>query len=148
MANQIPPFDEHGNLPPGIHYVSVEQIEERYGLQNILPRVVITTNLLAFIDFIREFSLQIYINGSYVTSKLRPGDADVLLILPADFDFESDKGKKLMNYINNKGMFYLDIFPFPEGKRPDKLAEMLDGWTHSNDVAHRLKGILSMVFRK
>ena len=35
----IPPFDEHGYLPPGIHRATLDEIEARFGLEPELRRV-------------------------------------------------------------------------------------------------------------
>lgn len=35
----IPPFDEHGYLPPGIHPATLDEIEARFGLEPELRRV-------------------------------------------------------------------------------------------------------------
>ena len=37
----IPPFDERGNLPPGIHQATLDDIEARFGRESELRRVQI-----------------------------------------------------------------------------------------------------------
>ena len=35
----IPPFDEHGYLPPGIHSATLDEIEARFGQESEIRRV-------------------------------------------------------------------------------------------------------------
>lgn len=147
MTDSIPDFDQHGNLPPGTYLTYVEDIQERYRERNNLQRDLLTTNLLGFLDFLKETALHAFINGSYITTNIDPSDVDVLVVLPEDFKWESDEGARLSQYIDSKKIYKLDIHPFVKGKRVGKLHEMIKGWTKSNDIAHRPKGILIVEFQ-
>ena len=83
----LPVLDEHGNLPPGIHLASVELLVERFG-SGSAEREVEIRELLDFIDWARTHGVRrIVVNGSFVTSKQRPNDVDVV-VLPAAGDAE------------------------------------------------------------
>jgi hypothetical protein len=81
MYCMLPRFDEHGNLPPGIHLASVEEVVERFG-SGSAEREVEIRELVELIDWARRHSVRrVIINGSFVTSKQRPNDVD-LVVLP------------------------------------------------------------------
>jgi hypothetical protein len=71
----IPPFDEGGKLPPGIHLADWNEFEARY---NRGPRRA------ALLGGLREALLALraagcrtaYVDGSFVTAKEEPGDFD------------------------------------------------------------------------
>ena len=89
IAEMLPTLDEHGNLPPGIHLASVESLVERFG-SGSAEREVEIRELLDFIDWARTHGVRrIVVNGSFVTSKQRPNDVDVV-VLPAAGDARED----------------------------------------------------------
>ena len=71
----IPEFDPTGNLPPGIHKATWNEIFTRFG---VTPwRRELLRGLRAALDALQAAGCQmVYIDGSLVTSKLRPGDFD------------------------------------------------------------------------
>lgn len=145
----IPDYDEHGNLPPGIHTTNFGELADRYGGAENLYKATITNNLISFLDYISGFALLAYVDGGYVTDSLHPKDADVLVLLPRDFDWNSNEGVQLLHYQAQKTVNYLDIHPYKEGDRV-RVQEMTDKiakWQISNDVAQRPKGILKLELR-
>lgn len=125
----IPELDENGNLPPGEHPASIEEVIERFGGKRYLSRRLRTDSLLEFYDFVRDFALALYIDGSYVTEKLAPSDVDVMVILPEDFNFESFEARELIRLRKAKKSNFLDIFPRAKGRHDLEIANMLNGWT-------------------
>lgn len=76
----LPPFDDDGLLPPGIHRCSVEELVARFGAGSE-ERVVETLELLSFIEAARSASvLRLIVDGSFVTGKLAPNDVDVVVL--------------------------------------------------------------------
>lgn len=71
----IPEFDERGNLPPGIHYATWNEIVTRYATS--VRRRELLDGLL---DALRSLKVAgcrtAYLDGSFVTSEIRPGDFD------------------------------------------------------------------------
>ena len=81
----LPEFDERGNLPPGIHPASFEEIAARFGWQSDLRRVE-TESLRWLIELVRRTGAQrLIINGSFVTDKLEPNDVDCLVLTKPGF---------------------------------------------------------------
>lgn len=72
----IPGFDEHGNLPSGVHEAHWDEIVPRFGWTS--RRRELLAGLKRALKPLREAGCQrIYVNGSFVTDKDEPGDIDV-----------------------------------------------------------------------
>ncbi len=71
----LPPFDERGNLPPGVYETNWTEFCNRFGFnshrQNILVGLQMALQLLAQANCQR-----VYIGGSFVTDKEYPNDFD------------------------------------------------------------------------
>lgn len=71
----IPPFDERGNLPPGIHKATWAEIENRLGTTPW--RRFLLIGLREALDLLANAGCRTaYVDGSFVTSKLAPADFD------------------------------------------------------------------------
>jgi hypothetical protein len=71
----IPFFDEGGNLPPGIHSATWDEIVERYAINE--RREQLLDGLRAAIDSLHGAGCpRVYLDGSFVTGKEVPGDFD------------------------------------------------------------------------
>lgn len=71
----IPSFDEHGNLPPGIHFATWNEIVGRYGTNE--HRQGLLSGLRGALESLRAAGCRIvYLDGSFVTAKEYPGDFD------------------------------------------------------------------------
>ncbi len=79
----IPPFNENGCLPPGVHPASLAEIKARFGHQSELRRVQVES-LGWMVDLaVRAGAERIVLNGSFVTDIMEPNDVDcVLLFIP------------------------------------------------------------------
>ena len=79
----LPPFDDYGNLPPGIHPATIDEVIERFGTGSP-EREVEAAELADFVkSAVRIGVRRIIVNGSFTTGKLVPNDVD-LIILPAE----------------------------------------------------------------
>jgi hypothetical protein len=88
----LPPFDDYGNLPPGIHPSTLDEIVQRFG-SGSEERIVQIKELVQFIDWARNAGIRrIIINGSFVTGKLRPNDVDVIVLPGPDYPKEKPLG--------------------------------------------------------
>lgn len=71
----IPPFDENGNLPPGIHEASWQEFAERFG--STLYRSRLLKGLWAALAALKIAGCKkVYIDGSFVTNEEVPSDWD------------------------------------------------------------------------
>lgn len=76
----IPPFDESGFLPPGVHPATLEEIEERFGGGSELRRVQMES-VRWMVDLAQQAGAQrIVLNGSFVTDRIEPNDVDCVLL--------------------------------------------------------------------
>jgi hypothetical protein len=79
--SMIPEFDDRGYLPPGLHKVTIDEIEPRFGRESELRRVQMES-LKWLVDLIRDEGIKRFvINGSFVTDILEPNDVDCLLLI-------------------------------------------------------------------
>src|SRR5689334_10448434 len=79
----IPPFNESGYLPPGVHPATLNEIESRFGLESEIRRMEVQSVRWMLDLAIRASAQRIVLNGSFVTSIMEPNDVDcVLLFVP------------------------------------------------------------------
>src|SRR5215510_14039761 len=81
----IPPFDDHGYLPPGIHGATLDEITERFGKESELRRAEMDS-LRWLVDLARRAGvLRIIVNGSFVADVYEPNDVDCVLLIGPDY---------------------------------------------------------------
>ena len=72
----IPPFQPDGNLPPGIHTATWEEVVARFGGNPQRNRLL--DGLRRAVSSLLDAGCpRIYLNGSFVTNKPEPNDFDV-----------------------------------------------------------------------
>jgi len=100
----IPPFNDSGFLPAGVHPATLAQIAERFGGPSELRRVQMDS-VRWMIDLALSAGVQrIVLNGSFVTDIMEPNDVDCALLVGPDFPRDSAAEKEL-----NKGLPFLDV---------------------------------------
>jgi hypothetical protein len=76
----LPPFNEHGYLPPGIHPCHLDEVVARFG-SGSSERVVEAKELVSFVAWARSAGVRrLILNGSFVTAKAAPNDVDVVIL--------------------------------------------------------------------
>jgi hypothetical protein len=113
----IPEFNDDEVLPPGIHLTTVEEFRSRF-VYNI-QRQEIFDGLMKLMNDLRTIGCNvIYIDGSYVTKKRWPGDADVCYDYFTDPDYlEFARNKLPVLFMTKppraeqKKAYCSDIFP-------------------------------------
>lgn len=71
----IPVLESNGNLPPGIHWATWQELSDRFGTTP--HRLRLLAGLKAALDSLRTAGCQTaYIDGSFVTAKQVPEDFD------------------------------------------------------------------------
>ena len=73
----IPPFQPDGNLPPGIHTATWEEVVHRFG-GNPRRQRLLAGLAIAVANLQDAGCRRIYLNGSFVTSKPFPDDFDAV----------------------------------------------------------------------
>src|SRR5262245_54116468 len=84
-AAVIPPFNDHGYLPPGIHGATLDEIAERFGQESELRQAEMDS-LRWLVDLARRAGVQrIIVNGSFVADFYEPNDVDCALLIGPDY---------------------------------------------------------------
>ena len=81
----LPPFDDFGNLPQGIHLCSVAELVARFGSGSD-ERSAEISELVRFIEAAKAAGVRrLLVNGSFVTDKLSPNDVDIVFLPGSDY---------------------------------------------------------------
>jgi hypothetical protein len=113
--SMIPPFNDDGYLPAGIHQATVEEIAARFGVESELRRVEMES-VRWLLDLARRAGVRrLIINGSFVSDKLEPNDVDCVLLLDAAYPLDQAADEELdagLPFIDMKrvGAFQFDLF--------------------------------------
>jgi len=102
LRMSIPPFDDNGNLPPEIYYCTWEEFVERFQINPRRSRLI--QGLKKAIVQLKAAGCQtIYINGSFVTDKLNPGDFDACWdIEGVNIDYLRKNAPVLLNHYDQR----------------------------------------------
>ena len=138
----IPPFDQHGNLPPGEHPCTWEQLENRYA--TTAHRIRLLNGLQAALTNLKQAGCQtIWINGSFISHQPRPNDYDACWDLdqvdpdalePTLLDFRHPRSAMKHKYRGD--LFIADLPATPHGET------FLEFFQRDRD--NRRKGILRL----
>lgn len=81
----IPPMNEDGYLPRGVHLASLREIDERFG-QSTEIRQVQMESLTWLVELARRAGvLRLVVKGRFVTDEPDPNDVDCLLLIGPGF---------------------------------------------------------------
>lgn len=110
----IPEFDKNGNLPPGVHWVEWEEFEARFNYNPTRQRLI--DGLKLAMRHLSEAGCRtIYIDGSFTTSKEKPGDFDGCYDEDAvNTDYLRINAPRLYNHYDRTGQkskYKGEIFP-------------------------------------
>jgi hypothetical protein len=84
--NPLPEFNELGDLPPGVHRITLDELVRRFGAT---PQRAVITRRLERIHQLASSTghlARFVIFGSFVTSKPWPNDVDIFLLMEDSFD--------------------------------------------------------------
>ena len=143
----IPEFDVNGRLPTGIHDVTLEEFKARFVYNS--KRETIYKGLLKLISDLKAVGCPaIFVDGSFVTSKIMPADVDVCwddrgldyeyveLNLPILFDLHPPRLKQQLLYC-------ADVFPAFIEQAGTK-QRFLDFFQQTKDDISIKKGIIKI----
>lgn len=93
----IPPLNEHGYLPPGVHEATLDEVIARFG-HGSEQREAQADSLRWLLPKCRAVGiLKILINGSFGTAKADPNDVDCVLLVADDFDESTIEAQRLLS---------------------------------------------------
>jgi hypothetical protein len=88
----LPAFDVEGDLPAGVHSASLAEIEKCFGrFTNSDQRIRPFSRLNDLVDMAKSSGIveRMLIGGSFVTTKAKPNDIDIVIVISKDVDFDS-----------------------------------------------------------
>ena len=147
--NTIPEFDERGNLPPGIYAVNFESVIKHFGGSKSLKRSQLGICLKELYSFVRYYAKEIYIDGSFITSKISPGDIDLIIVFSDDFE-NNQAGIERFDELQRKFRGKLHVFARLESQpfRGDDFLSLFQK-TRLNDQGKEFpKGIILLESKK
>ena len=132
----IPAFDAAGDLPPGIHRATTEELLSRFGqgevrehwghiLQEVLELAKGTCNLEA-----------VYVFGSFVTVKQAPADVDLFLVMASDFTSDEAVGRACLVFDRSRAATVWGVCIYWITARTDR-ALFLEAWQLRRDGGRR-----------
>jgi hypothetical protein len=139
--DRTPVFDSNGNLPPGEHLMNIEDVKKYFGGSKSLKRSRLTKNLIHFYRFIQYDALTVYLDGSYTSPKLSPGDVDILVELRSAF-FDSEDNKTRLLEFQKKDKYFLHIFAFCTIIQKKYFDNIYQTFTHDRD--NNIKGLIHL----
>ena len=140
------PFDAAGNLPPGVHRLSVTDVRARFGVGS--PRrewlAARFDELLALCHAVGKVR-RVILWGSFVTAKPSPNDLDVFLVLEATLE-DADllgRGRDVFDHQRARVRFRADVFWVRENIGQATVDRILDTYQVGRDK--RRRGIVEVV---
>jgi hypothetical protein len=100
----IPPLNEHGYLPAGVHPATLDEVIARFG-RGSEQREAQGDSLRRLAPLCQQIGVtKLLINGSFVTNAAEPNDVDCVLLIPPGYDESSPPAQRLLN-----GLPFLEI---------------------------------------
>ena len=141
--SKLPSLNDYKLLAPGVHELALERIEELFGrFQGSDRRPRLMQKLSEFIADLRKtgWAVQVLLDGSFVMAAVdRPEDVDLILVLPADWDFQADVPPFAYNLLwrkRTRAKYGFDVFAVASGS--PKEAELMDFFQRVNVKWRRL----------
>ena len=83
----LPEFNEHGDLPPAVYRISLQDALQHFGTSTN-RREIVASRLERAYEMARDSGhlKRFIVFGSFVTTKPDPNDVDIFMIMDDDFD--------------------------------------------------------------
>ena len=143
----LPDFNADGDLPPGIHHATMDEVVARFGGSGP-TRHSCTRNLRYIYDLAKSTGQleRIVVFGSYVTDKAAPNDVDVILVMSGTFH-PSDvpiHASGLFDHAVAQARFGASVFWIkPSFALGEPLDDFLAHWQRKRDRS--LRGIVEVI---
>lgn len=142
----LPPFEEAGDLPPGVHRATLREAVGRFGagshrrhlvagrLERIYRVAEVAGHVARFVVF-----------GSFVSDKSEPNDVDVFLLMENDFDVGRCTGEAslLFDHAAADAHFGASVFWMRRLAALGGEQEAIDFWQTRRDGG--LRGIVEII---
>jgi hypothetical protein len=138
----LPPPNEHGDLPPGVHLAGWPEIAQRFG-SSTAARVRAFAALRRMHELAHRtgFLRSCYVFGSFVSTVPEPRDIDLVLVMAGNFKVEDcpSESRDLFSHLRAQARYGASVFWFREGALSRKF---LNAWQLTRDG--KLRGILEV----
>jgi hypothetical protein len=142
----IPEFNGIGDLPPGVHSATMEEVTARFGA-NTRQRRAVTARMLRVYDLAKATGKleRFILFGSYVTGNPDPNDVDVFLVMSQAFNIDdcTDATRSLFSHARSQRMFGATVFWAQQGTSLLAIEDLIEGWQTKRDGTRR--GIVEVV---
>ena len=137
----LPPLNNTGDLPAGIHAADWTEIERRFG-QNPEGRVRAYARLRHIYELADRTGalLRFIVFGSFVSATAAPRDIDVVLVMAADFRLENAprESRTLFSHPDAEARYGASVFWVREGMLPaEMMRDFLETWQTKRDGTKR-----------
>ena len=134
-------------MPEGIHRATETEVVSRFAIGSA-RRQWLGERLRDLLGMAKATGKmeQVFLWGSFVTSKESPNDLDVLLVMAADFDLDQLPGERrvLFDYAQARIHFHADVFWTKVSIGQETLGLWLDTYQVGKDFKRR--GIVEVIF--
>jgi len=142
----LPPFNERGDLPAGVHAAAWDELAERFGVGAVRQARLRTLRHLHLLVAATGHLERFLVFGSFVTSKDEPGDVDVVLVMGEGFVLEEAPraSRTVFSHAEADARFGASVFWVRRGILPDdEMSAFVDFWQTRRDGMKR--GIVEVV---
>lgn len=127
----LPPFNERGDLPPGVHAAGWQELAERFGAGPVRQARLRTLRHLHLLAAATGHLARFLVFGSFVTEKTAPGDVDVVLIMDEGFELEEAprESRTVFSHADADARFGASVFWVRRGILPEaEMAGFIEFW--------------------
>jgi predicted nucleotidyltransferase len=143
-----PEFNEHGDLPVGIHQATLVEVVEHFGSRTPQRRAV-AQRLTRVYDLAQGTGHvdRVIIYGSFVTSKASPNDVDIFLLVDDTFDKSLTSGETaaIFDHLTAENKIGASVFWMRHLSILDSEQELIEHWQIKRDLTRR--GIVEVTRR-
>ena len=145
----LPAFNEEGDLPPGVHLATLQEIFQRFGQGTIQRRAVAERlNRIYQLAVSTGQLARIVVFGSFVTKKTDPRDVDIVLLMEDAFDLASITGEaaNVFQHMEADAHFGASVFWSCRSGAIGGEQRMIEYWQARREGGQR--GIVEIVLEK
>ena len=139
----IPPFNPYGLLPPGIYPASLEELAQKLGFSS-KRQDLIGQGLKSMVERLKALGVRdVYLNGSFTTSRPSPGDIDGYVLTTVGSALETEIAEHQEEW---KATYQVDLWPAytdQPGEMSRAAWEVFFG--HTKDQPPKAKGIVKLI---
>ena len=142
----LPPFNERGDLPPGVHAAAWDELAERFGAGEVRQMRLRTLRHLHLLATATGHLERFLVFGSFVTNKHEPGDVDVVLIMAESFVLEQAprEARTVFSHADADARFGASVFWVRRAILPEEeMPAFVEFWQTRRDGMKR--GIVEVV---